>query len=89
MHSWLSAYKDKQCTIEPTWSKLLLAFRHVGLTKLATDVESCLKKAPAAISQKEDKKGEDNSIALHVHDLPISNIEKLKQYKCWGGTKIL
>jgi hypothetical protein len=59
MHSWLSAYTDKQCTTEPTWSKLLVTLRHVDLTKLAEDIEDCLKKAPGpAVSEKEDKTGE-------------------------------
>ncbi len=61
MSSWVSAYTDKQCITEPTWSKLLGALRNVGLTKLADDIEGCLKKAPgSAISQKENKNGEYN-----------------------------
>ena len=60
MYSWLSAYEESKCATEPTWSKLLSALRleSVDLTELATDIESCLKKAPgSAISQAEEKEG--------------------------------
>ena len=53
MYSWLSAYcESKQCTVEPTWSNFLDALRYVNLTKLATQVEDCLKTAPAIVEAK-------------------------------------
>ena len=46
MSSWLRAYKNKECEVEPTWSKFLEALRDVGLTNLAERIEKCLESAP-------------------------------------------
>ena len=52
MLSWLTAYKKKQCSVEPTWSNFLDALGHISLSSLVKRIEDCLKKAPSVVQVK-------------------------------------
>ena len=57
MYSWLEGYKNKQCSVEPTWSKFLEALKLIDLTRWAERIEAYLKTAPVVVQAK-PKEGE-------------------------------